>query len=57
MDDVSEELALAPVTVLAPVRAGGLAIELRSGRTVRVEGDVDEEILARVIVVAERAGC
>lgn len=51
------EIALAPVTVLAsPVSE--IALELRaSGHVVRLRGDVDEDQLARVIRVAERAGC
>ena len=53
----SSALALAPITVLPVRRVGALAIELRSGRTIHLEGDVDDELLARVIVVAERAGC
>ncbi len=53
----SGALALAPVTVLSAPRVGALAIELRSGRTIHLEGAVDDELLARVITVAERAGC
>ena len=47
-------LTLAPVTVIAS-RRGVIVIELLSGRVVRVEGDVDDAVLARVIAVAERA--
>lgn len=47
-------ITLAPVTVLAP-RGGTLTIELRSGRAVRIEGDIDDATLARVIAIAERA--
>lgn len=52
-------LTLATVTVAAPLAARAsnraIAIELRSGRVVRVEGDFDDALLERVIVVAERA--
>jgi hypothetical protein len=51
----SAPLALAPVTVIEARRSGVLAIECLSGRVVRIEGDVDDALLARVIVAAERA--
>lgn len=47
-------IALAPVTVVA-TPTGALVIELRSGRAVRVEGAFDDDTLARVIAIAERA--
>jgi hypothetical protein len=50
-------IALAPVRVIASPSRGELAVELRSGRIVRVSGDVDEAQLARVIRVAEGVGC
>jgi hypothetical protein len=47
-----------PVTVVASAAKRGLiSIELRSGRIVRLEGDVDDATLERVILIAERAGC
>ena len=50
--------SFAPVTILAAAaRSSAISIELRSGRIVRVEGDVDDATLERVILVAERAGC
>lgn len=46
----------APVTILAAAaRTGAISIELRSGRVVRLEGDVDDATLERVILIAERA--
>jgi len=51
------DVKLAPVTIVAPAPRGAITIELRSGRVVRIEGDVDDALLARVIVIAERAGC
>ena len=52
-------LTLATVTVAAPhaTRASSraIAIELRSGRVIRIEGDFDDAQLERAIVVAERA--
>jgi hypothetical protein len=49
------EVALAPVTVVEARRAGTIEIECLSGRVVRVEGDVDDALLARVIAASERA--
>ncbi len=46
-------LALAPVTVLTSTSA--ITIELRSGRAVRLEGDFVDDVLERVIAIAERA--
>ena len=54
LDSTSPTLTLAPVTVIAS-RPGVIVIELLSGRVVRVEGDVDDAVLARVIAIAERA--
>lgn len=51
----SAPLALAPVTVIEARRAGTVTIECLSGRVVRIEGDVDDALLARVIAAAERA--
>jgi hypothetical protein len=53
----SPAFALASVTVTALSRASGITIELRGGRAIRVDGDFDDALLERVIVVAERAGC
>lgn len=50
-------VTLAPVTVVGSVPRGVLTIELRSGRAIKVEGDVDDTVLARVITIAERAPC
>lgn len=50
-------MTLAPVTVIASPPGSELAVELRSGRVVRVRGEVDEMQLARVIRAAEREGC
>jgi hypothetical protein len=47
-----------PVTILASsAKRGSISVELRSGRIVRVDGDVDDVMLERVILIAERAGC
>ena len=48
-------LALAPVTVLPRMSPSAITIELRSGRAVRLEGDFDDDVLERVIAIAERA--
>jgi len=50
-------ITLVPVTVVPARRGGSIAIELLSGRTIRIEDDVDDALLARVIAVAEQAGC
>ncbi len=50
-------ITLAPVRVIASPARGAITIELRSGRSVRVEGEFDDATLARVIVIADRAGC
>lgn len=50
-------VTLTPVTVVGSAPRGLLTIELRSGRAIKVEGDVDDAVLARVITVAERAPC
>ena len=50
--------AFAPVAILAAAGARGvLSVELRSGRVIRIEGEFDDALLERVIVIAERAGC
>lgn len=46
---------LAAVTVLPRIASSAITIELRSGRAVRVEGDFADEVLERVIAIAERA--
>jgi hypothetical protein len=54
----STGIVLAPVTVLPASRAASpITIELLSGRAIKISGDVDDGLLARVIEVAERAGC
>jgi len=55
MEAQSAPLALAPVTVIETRRSGAVAIECLSGRVVRIEGNVDDVLLARVIAAAERA--
>ncbi len=51
-------LTLAPVAVLGTERPRGrLTLELRSGRAIRIEGELDEATLARVIAIAEHAPC
>ena len=52
----STGVVLAPVTVL-PARPVGssISIELLSGRVIKIGSDVDDDLLARVIQVAERA--
>jgi hypothetical protein len=47
--------ALMEVTVLPRIASSAITIELRSGRAVRVEGDFADEVLERVIAIAERA--
>jgi hypothetical protein len=53
------EVVLAPVAVLTSRESTGsaISIELRSGRVIRIEGNVDDGLLARVIEIAERVGC
>lgn len=48
-------VALVPVSVVSSAPRGSLTIELRSGRAVRIDGEVDDAVLARVIAVLERA--
>lgn len=50
----SSAMTLASVTVVSSPSRGALTIELRTGRAVRIEGDFDDAVLARVIAVAER---
>lgn len=47
-------MTLAPVTVIDR-RPRAIVIELLCGRAVRVEGDFDDALLARVIAAAERS--
>jgi hypothetical protein len=51
---VGSSIALAPVAVMSAAPRSSLTVELRSGRAVRIDGDVDDLVLARVIAVAER---
>lgn len=51
----STALAIAPVTVVQRRAPSAITVELRSGRTVRLEGDFDDDVLERVIAIAERA--
>lgn len=53
----STDIVLAPVTVVPRRRASAISLELLNGRVIRVDGDVDEDLLARVIEIAERTGC
>ena len=48
-------MVLAPVTVVRSQAASAITIELRSGRAVRLEGDFADDVLERVIAIAERA--
>lgn len=50
----SSVVALAPVAVVSSPARGSITIELRSGRAIQVEGAFDDEVLARVIAIAER---
>ena len=53
-DSRAASLTLAPVTIVAS-RPSALTIECLSGRVVRIEGDIDDALLARIIAAAERA--
>jgi hypothetical protein len=51
------EIELTPVAVVTRSAPSAISIELRSGRCIQIEGDFDDALLERVIVIAERAGC
>jgi hypothetical protein len=50
-------IELTPVAVVSRSTPSAISIELRSGRCVQIDGDFDDALLERVIVIAERAGC